>query len=91
MCLQSIEANELTSSLCNLADPQDLSYSCFRPARKWTEMDRNRYIIVYGVWSKIEQPTNHVKTSLIMDLWSVTNAQNVGINENETIHAKATW
>ena len=67
----------------------DLQESGF--ARKWTEMDRNRYIIGYGMWSVIEQPTNHVKTSLTMDLWSVTNAQNVGINENETIHAKATW
>ena len=54
-------------------------------------MDRNRYIIGYGVLSVIEQPTNHVKISLTMDLWSVTITQNVGINQNETIHAKATW
>ena len=54
-------------------------------------MDRNKYIIDNGVWSVIEQPTNHVKTSLTMDLCSVTNAQNVASNENETTHAKANW
>jgi len=52
-------------------------------------MDRNRYIIGYGVLSVIEQPTNHVKTSLTMDLWSATSAQNVAINENKITHAKA--
>jgi len=40
----------------------DLQESEF--ARKWTEMDMNRYIIGYGVLSVIEQPTNHVNTSL---------------------------
>ena len=53
------------------------------------KVDIDGYIIDYGVWSVIEQPTNHVKTSLTMDLCSVTNAQNVAINKNETIHAKA--
>ena len=52
-------------------------------------MDSNKYVIGYRLWSVIEQPTNHVKTSLTMDLCSVTNAQNVAINKNETIHAKA--
>ena len=30
-------------------------------ARKWTEMDRNKYIIGTEVWSVIEQRTNYVK------------------------------
>ena len=29
-----------------------------------------------------------LKTSLTMDLWSVTNAQNVATNKNKTTHGK---
>ena len=54
-------------------------------------MARNKYIIGYGVWSVIEQPTDNLKTSLTMDQCSVTNAQNVAINKNETTDAKAKW
>ena len=40
----------------NVSDLQESGF-----ATKWTEMDRNKYIIGNGVWSVIEQPTNYVK------------------------------
>ena len=52
-------------------------------------MDSNKYVIGYRLWSVIEQPTNHVKTSLTMDLCSVTNAQNVASNEKRNNTCKS--
>ena len=40
----------------NVPDLQERGF-----ARKWTEMDRNKYIIGTEVWSVIEQRTNYVK------------------------------
>ena len=58
-------------------------------ARKWTEMDRNKYIIGTMVSNRTTNKLCEVKTSLIMDLWSATSAQNVAINENKITHEKA--
>jgi len=40
--------------------------------RKWTEMDRNKYIIGTVVSNRITNKLCEVKTSLTMDLWSAT-------------------